>query len=102
MIAILKTKVIIIVITIVEKDVKKGNHPNEQNITESIISHFIFPFVFAYHLFFRCCNIIQMPNRMGSELTFGAILFITALTLGNIKEETLGNLYFHESSHTAS
>lgn len=53
MIAILKTKVIIIVITIVEKDVKKGNHPNEQNITESIISHFIFPFVFALSPLFQ-------------------------------------------------
>lgn len=53
MIAILKTKVIIIEITIVEKDVKKGNHPNEQNITESIISHFIFPFVFALSPLFQ-------------------------------------------------
>lgn len=47
---ILKNKVITIVIrrTVHRKmPPKKGTHPKEQNLIESISSHFIFPSVFA-------------------------------------------------------
>lgn len=73
-----------------------------KNLIESIISHLIFYLYRLYCLFIGCCNIIQMPNRLCSELTSGVILYIRALHLGNIKEETPGKLYFHEGSHTVS
>lgn len=71
-----------------QKNAPKGNSPNEQKQTELVISHSIFFFLYLlYCLLIRCCNIIQMPSRICSELTSGVILYITTLTLGNIEKQ---------------
>lgn len=70
-----------------QKNAPKGNSPNEQKQTELVISHSIFFLYLLYCLLIRCCNIIQMPSRICSELTSGVILYITTLTLGNIEKQ---------------